>query len=722
MDSILRPDIVSGELKVVKVEDTDGNSAEVELVTPVTDSFIDRWGDTQKVVDAGVNHAILGMDLEVDVGNAEFHKSGNGKSGILTAQGKVSRQCEGITTDNLSNKLVPLDSNTGRIVLLDPDSEITGAKLATLFEEIQNNFPAMHKILDPEDSSFLLSDIDYFAEIRGTGINTDDLKRFLFGIRSPEMLDRISSRIVFDRRLDVSTEQGTSRLFKILGFTHETAMGVFQDTDMTRMVGSRVVFPRANHEIYEHRFLMRLQALKALLMRDQRLPLKFYDTKRRVIQGCNGSVEKILEEQAKLDLEIITSYPATAELFDIMRQCQGGRKAMFLSDGKDLQELLNGDNRFVKASRDVRKRTPVSPLARAQDSFLPEWTEVADHHGFSELQALESISEERDGVLFCKYFPNLDVLRHLHMHAGKLRAIVFEAPSYKPAESVKPENEKYDMEAHIFFGANEYVALREFHQKFPDIKLIWRHPGLKRNLIFVDDGELPMFAKPEVAMYLENKERTLRMSFCGSSTVKKGMDQEQVEGIRQQEEAFTEALCQYAKDKNLKPVGVNGGGPDVMERNGEHLQEFGAVSVSSACDLGKVGQYRHMNWDAVLNLAEDSTSFTLREEVLLCGDIVIISPGGIGSIQEILSVLAQNKLGIASKKIFLLGKAYWNSQIDQLLHAAKEGNIGSKHLALLFAVDTPEELLGILAKFDNNEEEYFNELVRKWEEDISKKT
>ena len=151
-----------------------------------------------------------------------------------------------------------------------------------------------------------------------------------------------------------------------------------------------------------------------------------------------------------------------------------------------------------------------------------------------------------------------------------------------------------------------------------------------------------------------------------------------------------------------------------MDRNGEHLQKLGAVSVSSACDLGFAGQTRHDNWDAVLNMQGDSTAFALREEVLLAGDIIHLAPGGIGTIEEILVVLAQNKVGMADKTIILVGKEYWAGQISQFLGSTSKGNIKPHHLKKVFVVDTPDEAKYILEKIDKDKK-FLDQRIDKWD-------
>ena len=50
-----------------------------------------------------------------------------------------------------------------------------------------------------------------------------------------------------------------------------------------------------------------------------------------------------------------------------------------------------------------------------------------------------------------------------------------------------------------------------------------------------------------------------------------------------------------------------------------------------------------------------TSSLAERKEILISrGDIVVVAPGGIGTIDEMMSVIAQNQLGHLNKQVFLL--------------------------------------------------------------------
>ena len=69
----------------------------------------------------------------------------------------------------------------------------------------------------------------------------------------------------------------------------------------------------------------------------------------------------------------------------------------------------------------------------------------------------------------------------------------------------------------------------------------------------------------------------------------------------------------------------------------------------------------------------------------------------------------------------MVGSTYWNKQVDQFVHSAKDEKIKADHLKLLFLVDTPEEVKTILEKLYSTEKEraaFLAEKVTEWDEKI----
>lgn len=728
MNSLISPQSISGSLKIVEINDLEQNEdgtqkSDAMLDATITDEFADRWRDSKQIISTRVNHAVAGVYVDADTENVEFQRRRGAARARMTLPAQVLSVSGAMDFGPLSKVLTPPDSLVARAVLIDPDKEILGQKRADLLSQINREY---NNVLDPDNPAISLRNLLEYIAIFKDKISPEDAKKFLFGLRRPEILNSIIKRLQVDNRLNYPLNHEETILFMLRGFTHNEVLTLVEDMeDKASLVGANIIFPGLKGS-FESRFIMRLKALQDLLLDEVQLPVKFFDTSKKVISGYDGGdYRRSLESFARIDYGTLPSYQATDLIFRLLEASPGERKALLIRDEEELKRVLRGDQSRVEAFNPILHRVGVNPLHRAENPDLPEFTESIDAKSYPELQILEEAEKEekgameiRDGVLFCEYFPDTSVLRNMYNYSHLLRGIVFKAPSYKRSESVinDEKGEAYPYEANIFFDHQTLLALKEFHSTFPNIPITWSHPGIERNLIFVDNGDFPMFVKPEYATYLLNPETTTKITFCGSSTIK---SEQSIEEKEQKERALTQAICSFIKRKGLMPVGINGGGPDVMDRNGKHLQEFGAMSVASACDLGKVKQSRHMNWDAVLNLAGDNnTSFTLRENFVMAGDIVIIDEGGIGSIEEILFALTQNKVELSKKAIFLIGSEYWKNQVEQLIVCGKAKNLKPRHLSLIFSVDSPEEIVGILTHLYNKPEAFLKERIKYWADRI----
>ena len=718
MRHLIYPDSISAPLKVVDVD----NSEEIKLTLDanLNAEFADRIEDTNKILNTDVVLSTLGIQLK----DCKVQK----ESGRLNVLATVINRSKNIDKEKLSQIIKP-DTLVAELVLIDPEQKLTGDKLKETINDIYalyKKYPELKNLLR-KNGTYDLSSLREYAIIREE-VSNSDINKFIFGaLRLEASLDSITERVRLAQDCNNKIfNADNSIILSAQGFAHPEAFGVFKTTDNIE-TGSEIIFPRTS--VDELRFLINLLIKNQSTFEDFQVPVEFYSTERKKIHPVI-SVEKTSEQLEKKNKtnRALNSYPISMSVFSAMSGGPGTRKAVFIRDQKDLGRLLRGDHSAVEGYKklSVEHETGIDLLASDPSYELTQKGE--DPMSYPELRLLEK--NEGRGVLFCKYFPSKHVLDSLKRHNPKLEAIVFQAPSFSRAESI--ENPSHPLEEHIFFDSGKFVALTEFHEQHPDIKIVWAHPGVERNLVFVDDGSLPMFAKPEVEEYMEdkislpesaseiekfNKRKTFRVSFCGSSTANPDMSAEEKEEI---EKSYTQMYNDFFSEKGKKLVGVNGGGPDVMDRNGKHLQEMNAISVASACDLGKAGQSRHTNWDAVLNQKGDEKSFALREMVLMSGDLIHIAPGGLGTIQEIIGGLVGNKTEMTHKPILMVGSEYWEYIRKQLIVSAKDRKIKSKHLKFLFTINSPEEGRVILEKlYSEGREEFLESKIQEWEEIIN---
>jgi uncharacterized protein (TIGR00730 family) len=79
------------------------------------------------------------------------------------------------------------------------------------------------------------------------------------------------------------------------------------------------------------------------------------------------------------------------------------------------------------------------------------------------------------------------------------------------------------------------------------------------------------------------------------------------------------------------------------------------------------------------------------------GDAFIALPGGIGTMEEILEIIAGRALKVHTKPIVLVNvQGYWNPLLGMFQHAVEHGFIKSRHLSLYFVASTVDEAIEYL--------------------------
>ena len=89
---------------------------------------------------------------------------------------------------------------------------------------------------------------------------------------------------------------------------------------------------------------------------------------------------------------------------------------------------------------------------------------------------------------------------------------------------------------------------------------------------------------------------------------------------------------------------------------------------------------------------------TRKQTMAVRSDAFIVLPGGYGTIEEMFEMLTWLQLRLQDKPVGLLNVAgYFDSMLQFLEHAAREGLIRREHRGLLRVEDTPMRLLARLA-------------------------
>ena len=88
-----------------------------------------------------------------------------------------------------------------------------------------------------------------------------------------------------------------------------------------------------------------------------------------------------------------------------------------------------------------------------------------------------------------------------------------------------------------------------------------------------------------------------------------------------------------------------------------------------------------------------------RKDIMLAkSDIIIALPGGVGTLDEIFTVLASASIGYHSKRVVLYNmKGFWNPLLTMLEEMKKTGVIRSDFDSHLLVADTLDELMPIVS-------------------------
>ena len=81
--------------------------------------------------------------------------------------------------------------------------------------------------------------------------------------------------------------------------------------------------------------------------------------------------------------------------------------------------------------------------------------------------------------------------------------------------------------------------------------------------------------------------------------------------------------------------------------------------------------------------------FERKRQMINLSDYIIVSPGGIGTLDEMLDILALNNLGIQNKKVVVLNlNNYWEPFQKLLLHIQKNNFLNDNEKCNLYFFDT----------------------------------
>jgi len=145
---------------------------------------------------------------------------------------------------------------------------------------------------------------------------------------------------------------------------------------------------------------------------------------------------------------------------------------------------------------------------------------------------------------------------------------------------------------------------------------------------------------------------------------------------------------------------ITGGGPGIMEAGNKGAYQKGGLSVGLNIDL-PFEQSHNPFIDPDKNL--NYNYFFVRKVMFVkYAQAFVVMPGGFGTLDELFEVLTliQTKK-ISNVPVILVGSDFWGGMREWIVNTMLEehGNISAKDLDLIPIVDTPDEVVKIIAGF-----------------------
>ncbi|MFH2137087.1 MAG: TIGR00730 family Rossman fold protein [Candidatus Omnitrophota bacterium] len=143
---------------------------------------------------------------------------------------------------------------------------------------------------------------------------------------------------------------------------------------------------------------------------------------------------------------------------------------------------------------------------------------------------------------------------------------------------------------------------------------------------------------------------------------------------------------------------ITGGGPGIMEAANKGAKEAGGVSVGLNIQIPTEQKPNRF----ITKLVEFRYFFCRKVMFVKYASAFIILPGGFGTLDEFFESITLIQTGRSEPfPVILVGKKYWQGLVKWLnttvLHA---GSVQKKDLNIFEMVDTPEEVMRIIEKFN----------------------
>jgi len=242
-----------------------------------------------------------------------------------------------------------------------------------------------------------------------------------------------------------------------------------------------------------------------------------------------------------------------------------------------------------------------------------------------------------------------------------------------------------------FLSTREGRAVRVLAE-FNEPEYRFKHFGIQDTIVFFGS-----------ARTLSKAKATERVKKLGRNPKTKAKELEQatrdLEMSRYYEDAveLAKRIAQWSAKHKLKYTLCSGGGPGIMEAANRGAKKAGASSIGLNIRLPfeqEANPYisDHLNF-------EFHYFFVRKFWFVYLAKAILIFPGGLGTLDEMMEVLTLVQTGRITKKmvIVLYGRSFW-SQVLNFDHLVDTGMISAADLKLFEIVDSVDEAYAVVTK------------------------
>jgi uncharacterized protein (TIGR00730 family) len=257
------------------------------------------------------------------------------------------------------------------------------------------------------------------------------------------------------------------------------------------------------------------------------------------------------------------------------------------------------------------------------------------------------------------------------------------------------KNVKPKAQSHEIFDTTDFLKTREGRAvrilgEFLEPGVRFKHFGIHDTIVFFGSARTLPHRKALTNLRKLRRDPKARPKQIERATRDLEMSQYYEDAV-----ALSARLAQWSAKGKVKYTLCSGGGPGIMEATNRGAHSVGASSIGLNIYLPFEQQANpyiseHLNF-------EFHYFFIRKFWFVYLAKAILIFPGGLGTLDEMMEVLTLVQTGRITKKmvIVLYGRSFW-SQVINLQHLVDTGMVSAQDLSLFEFADTVDEAYEIV--------------------------